>query len=245
MQEHKTKRTALMYLASTRNLSDEMLTVVKKILKVYNLDVNLQDADGNTCLHIAVQCNNKSFFREVLGAAALRPPVNLNLKNKQDESVLWLGLLEAESSDDFDDEAASFPSLLIAKGSDVNATAEATSGDSLLHLCARRALERAAIFLVNKQAKTSLLNSECETVLHVACENGLEKLVAVLLDKGADPNVQTSKATNSQTPMHKAILNNHENILNLFIEFKSNCLIILTLIKRNVYYLKTYNYNYL
>ena len=48
----------------------------------------------------------------------------------------------------------------------------------------------------------------------------MNNLVQLLLEKGADPNVQTTKLTNSHTPMHKAILNNHENILNLFIDFK-------------------------
>jgi ankyrin repeat protein len=51
----------------------------------------------------------------------------------------------------------------------------------------------------------------------LACENGLVRLVEALLESGADPNVQTAKSSNLQTPMHKAILNNHESILELFI----------------------------
>lgn len=206
-----------MYLASkTPNLTNEMLSVVKKILKVYNLDINLCDALGNTCLHIAVQHGNKSFFKEVLGQVNVRP--NLNLKNNAEQTVLWLSLIESESSGDLEDDVNSFPSMLIAKGSEINTTD--SNGDSLLHLCARKGLENAAMFLVRKQAKINLLNEEGETVLHIACENGLSRLVCLLLERGADPNVQTSKATNAQTPMHKAILNNHENILNIFIEFK-------------------------
>jgi ankyrin repeat protein len=46
----------------------------------------------------------------------------------------------------------------------------------------------------------------------------MNHLVEILLEKGADPNVQSSKQTNSQTPMHKAIVNNHEDILNIFIK---------------------------
>ena len=48
----------------------------------------------------------------------------------------------------------------------------------------------------------------------------MTSLVQLLLEKGADPNGQTTKIANSLTPMHKAIINNHENILNLFIDFK-------------------------
>lgn len=211
-----------MYLAAKPSLSNEMLAVVKKILKVYNLDVNLRDAAGNTCLHIAVQNGNKSFFREVLAQVNVKP--NLNLKNNAEQTVLWLSLVESETSpNDLDDLNSSFPSMLIAKGCEINTSD--SSGDSLLHLCARKSLENAALFLVRKQAKINLLNDEGETVLHVACENGLSRLVSLLLERGADPNVQTSKATNSQTPMHKAILNNHEDILNIFIEFKGRILI--------------------
>lgn len=32
-----------------------------------------------------------------------------------------------------------------------------------------------------------------ETVLHLACENGLNELVGVLLDKGSNPNIQTKQ----------------------------------------------------
>ena len=47
-------------------------------------------------------------------------------------------------------------------------------------------------------------------------------LVEFLLNKGADPNVQTTKVANSQTPIHKLILNNHESLLDLFISHKGN-----------------------
>ncbi len=119
--------------------------------------------------------------------------------------------------DDFEDDD-SFPNLLIAKGCETNTVD--SNGDSLLHLCAKKNLEKAAIFLVKKNSKINALNNDCESVLHLACESGLSFLVQMLLEKGADPNVQTSNLTNSQTPMHKAINNNHEAILNLFIKHK-------------------------
>jgi ankyrin repeat protein len=61
-----------------------------------------------------------------------------------------------------------------------------------------------------------------ESVLHLACENGLASLVRLLLEKNADPNVKTSKLTCAHTPMHKAIINNHEEIVDIFIDFKSS-----------------------
>jgi hypothetical protein len=49
----------------------------------------------------------------------------------------------------------------------------------------------------------------------------MRNLAQILLEKGADPNIQTSKSTNLLTPIHKLILNNNENLLSLFINHKS------------------------
>lgn len=209
------QKNALMCLADRPALSDHMLTLVSKILNSNNIDVNLQDSQGNTALHIAITSNNKTIFKEILFNKNVKP--NLTIKNNEEQTVLWLALVKSESYNDFH-LADSFANMLIEKGCELDTTD--SSGDSLLHLCARKELEHAAIFLVNKNAKIDLLNNDHESVLHVACEFGLTKLVDALLAQNADPNVQSSKVTNSQTPMHKAILNNHENILHLFIKLK-------------------------
>lgn len=78
------------------------------------------------------------------------------------------------------------------------------------------------MFLASKRAKINMLNSYSESVLHLACENGLGELVKLLLVEGSDPNVQTTNATDSHTPMHKAVLNDHEDILDLFIEHRES-----------------------
>lgn len=142
---------------------------------------------------------------------------NLSIKNELEQTVLWLALVQSEDADDFMSDE-SFPNLLISKNCELNSTD--SNGDTLLHLCARQCLEKSAIFLVNKGAKINVLNNDSESCLHLACENGLTGLVSILLKQGADSNIQTSSVTNSQTPMHKAILNNHEDILDLFIRHK-------------------------
>ncbi len=63
--------------------------------------------------------------------------------------------------------------------------------------------------------------------MHLACENGLADLVKLLLEKRADPNIQTSNSTNAQTPLHKAILNNHENVVKLFLKHYGIALLFL------------------
>lgn len=209
------RRTALMYLAAARESSEEAIKLVEKILLVREVNVNVQDLDGNTALHASILAHNKPVFKQILFNSTCR--VNLNLINKSEQTVLWLALQQSEQENDFDADD-SFPSLLIQRGCEINTID--SNGDSLLHLCARKALERAALFLVNRQAKVNMLNGQFESVLHIACENGLVNLVEKLLVErdDADPNVQTSKLTFAQTPMHKAIINSHEDIVDLFIK---------------------------
>jgi ankyrin repeat protein len=170
-------RTALMYLAANADLSSEMLDLARKILSAENVNVNLQDSEGNTSLHIAIGAKNKAVFKEILLNSVSRP--NFTLMNKNELTVLWQALLQSEESSKFDiqiwllyeksirkliicaddfEDMDSFPSLLISRGCELNTTD--SNGDSLLHLCARSSLENACIFLVNKEAETNSLNDQ-------------------------------------------------------------------------------------
>ncbi len=94
LQSLKDKKTALMYLAELPELNEFMFELVKKILKSYTIDVNVQDIDGNTALHCAIKSQNESVFKEILLNTNSRP--NLNVKNKNEQTVLWLALLNSE-----------------------------------------------------------------------------------------------------------------------------------------------------
>ena len=41
-----------MLLSSSSKLNDDMLNVTNKILASHSIDVNIQDKDGNTALHL-------------------------------------------------------------------------------------------------------------------------------------------------------------------------------------------------
>ena len=71
---------------------------------------------------------------------------------------------------------------------------------------------------------------QLESVLHLACEFGLQKLTDLLLEKGADPNIQTSRLANSESPMHRAILKNNDYLLDSFIKHKGECPLLLFLL---------------
>jgi ankyrin repeat protein len=156
-------RTVLMYLASHPSLSDDMINLVKQILESkQGYDVNVQDSEGNTVLHIAISSKNKTVFKEILFNKNSRP--NLNIKNKEEQTVLWLALLESEELNDFQDDLT-FPNLLIQQGCEINTID--SNGDSLLHLCARKCLENAALFLVNKQANINNQNTEVNCIFYL------------------------------------------------------------------------------
>ena len=77
--------------------------------------------------------------------------------------------------------------------------------NTLLHLCASNGLDSAANFVLShcsgsghnstKVANVSHLcdvtNSKGDTPLHSAARGGLSRVARTLLDKGADPNVQS------------------------------------------------------
>ncbi len=97
LQSYEEKKTALMYLAaSTKALSKEMLNLVRKIIKSYSIDLNIQEKEGNTALHLAVIAKNSDVFKEILLNSVSKP--NLNIKNKLEQTVLWLSLIQSEET---------------------------------------------------------------------------------------------------------------------------------------------------
>lgn len=121
--------------------------------------------------------------------------MNLDLRNNAGASALWLALLQLEASyldsTDTSEFELSFSARLIKRGSNADAV-ETRTGNSLLHRAALEEREAAAIFLVHHGAITNHKNIQGETPIHIAARNGLHRLVEVLLQNGADPNLQTA-----------------------------------------------------
>lgn len=87
------KKTPLICLASLKSF-DGMLNIAQKVLANPMIDVNVQDINGNTCLHCAIMSNNEIIFKEIL---KLGSP-NMCLTNNKNETPLWLALLKAEEN---------------------------------------------------------------------------------------------------------------------------------------------------
>lgn len=121
--------------------------------------------------------------------------LNLDLGNNNGASSLWLALQQLDSSyltsDDTGEFDHSFAARLIKRGSNADAI-ETRTGNSLLHRAALECNEAAAVFLVHHGAVTNHKNTKGETPIHIAAMNGLHQLMEVLLQSGADPNLQTA-----------------------------------------------------
>ncbi|XP_052269001.1 rabankyrin-5-like isoform X3 [Dreissena polymorpha] len=242
MVTHLDKESPL-HMAASLNpalTSEEVMAGLARICELLlgtGAHVNAQDAAGSTPLHNAIFCKNRPVFDVLIQKG--RP--DLELKNADGFTVLWLALQEGESVDGRTEDLYgenSFAACLLKHGSNPNST-EPDSGDTVLHCAARQGNEKAAIFLASHGSKPSLANHKGETPLHIACEKGLTNLVKVLLNKGGNPNAQTrtiepplsslpselltdadTAPVSQQTPLHLALLSNHADILAIFLQFK-------------------------
>ena len=121
--------------------------------------------------------------------------LNLDLRNHDHETALWLALMQLDShylsSEDVTDYEHTFATRLIKRGANPDSI-ESRTGNSLLHKAALQSNEAAAVFLVHHGATPNGKNNEGEAPIHIAARNGLDQLVKVLLQNGADPNLQTT-----------------------------------------------------
>ena len=92
-----------------------------------------------------------------------------------------------------------FAARLIKRGANPDAI-DTRSGNSLLHNAAFESNEAAAVFLVHHGAVPNLKNVLGEAPIHIAAKHGLHRLVEVLLQYGADPNLQTALKPKPPTP---------------------------------------------
>ncbi|XP_077996108.1 rabankyrin-5-like isoform X2 [Glandiceps talaboti] len=213
----------------------EGMARVASLLLQYGANPNMQDNTGSTPMHKAIASRNDAVFTLLLDYKQL----DLELRNNEDDVVLWLALDNTTGDQKYND--GSFAARLITRGSKPDAINPKT-GDTLLHLSCRANNEEAALFLVERNASENHSNLQGETPLHTAARYGLAKLTLQLLHKGANPNAQTRfdvskplgryniegtdvvhEAT-QQTPLHIAIANKHTDVVAVFLEHRANSL---------------------
>uniref|UniRef100_A0A1B0CGM8 Putative ankyrin n=1 Tax=Lutzomyia longipalpis TaxID=7200 RepID=A0A1B0CGM8_LUTLO len=186
---------------------EEMLKVGQKILECHP-NVNAQNTRGYTALQMAILSGHDEMIAALLECEDL----NLNLRTNDEKSALQLAL---QSSDLSLDVAKSF----IEKGADANVRYSET-GNDLLQMLIVTQLEEPAIFLT-EFANLNHVNKSGLTALHLACQKSMTNLVRTLLDRGADPNVQSSMAE-MRTTLHFAVVENNLAIIEAFVEHQKS-----------------------
>ncbi|XP_048582377.1 rabankyrin-5 isoform X2 [Nematostella vectensis] len=165
--------------------SAEGMARIASLLIDKGANTDAQDLAGRTPLHRAIEAKNDKVMNVLLN----RSKLNLELRDNQGRVPLWLAL-SCDSFDSMDEE--SLAAKLVKHGASADAVNTVT-GDSLLHLAAASGQEEAGLFLAGHGAQPDHVNKAGETPLHVAARRGLVRLVAELLNNGANPNVQTTE----------------------------------------------------
>lgn len=208
-----------------------------KLLLSFEVNINLQNIDGETLLHSAIKYRRVSILNELLKRQA-----NPDLKNKSGNTPLLLALREEFSdgkdwksqekivdmlvdhakdlsiSDNEGDNALHWAikhgyvniikKIILQNPSMVNNRGR--DGLTALHLIIKKTSGEALEFidlLLDNQADTNLINTDGESPLHFAVETQEINLVKRLLAKKADPNIKNQLGI---TPFLLALQNNED-----------------------------------
>jgi len=96
--------------------------------------------------------------------------------------------------------------LLLDRGAEIDRRANNKFRNTPLQVSLLTAQEEMAAFLVARGANVRIEQDEGFTALHEAAQIGSERLIALLLDAGADPN---SRGKDGRTPLAMARKGNH------------------------------------
>ena len=184
---NKKNRTAL--AIACQNKSESTIN----ILLDAGADPNITDADGDTCLHIAV---TQECSKEVL-QAIIDHGVDMNAVNKENETALTIACIN-ENED-------ATNTLLNAKA-DPN-IADDTYGDTCLHIAVMQECSIDLLWaIINGGADVNATNKKNRTALAIACLKKNSGALNVLLNAGADPNIADNAY--GEACLHKAVRQN-------------------------------------
>ncbi|XP_056639998.1 rabankyrin-5 [Diorhabda sublineata] len=207
---------------STRNENDSPLHLIaganniencEKIAEKLinrNVNVNAQNRQGFTSLHISIQADNKPIFLLLLK----QDYINVNLKTNEEHTPLYYALLKYESGDDSEE---SYAVQLLKHDVQTNPL-YSSNRNSLLQVLILAGARKAAVYLCQHLAGyLNHANAEGETALHFACSKNYSDLVKALLKNGCNPNLLTNETR--QTALHYAVKNNAEDSILSLVEY--------------------------
>lgn len=198
-------------------------------------DINAQDADGDTALHVAIRSGAHEAISDLLNRGS-----DVNVKNSKGETPFQLALsrryhvitklLECGAEDvtgvNADGETALHVlcdySVRVIRGfleKGVDANAQDGRGDTVLHLVARRRRDAAHVIelLMEFGARVRLVNMEGRNVLHEAASNNSVKLVAFLREKGCSVGDMDYEGN---TALHLAAAGRSDDVVQYLLELE-------------------------
>ena len=151
-------------------------------------DTNITETYGHTCLHIAVNANcGKQTVQAIIDHGA-----DVNAINKYNETALLIACMDGKID---------AINVLLEAGADTNIT------EAYGHTCLHKAVnancdEQTVQAIIDHGADVNAINKDNETALLIACMNGQNDAINVLLEAGADTNITQ---TDGHTCLHKAV----------------------------------------
>jgi ankyrin repeat protein len=215
------KQTSLHLLCALDDADDEISKEIAVLLLDSAANPNLQDANGNTCLHLAVLSRNFTLLQQLLQ----HETVHLEVLNQDSKTPLAIALRYLSDGDE------SFARTLVDHKAQINSV-DPASGDTLLHRMARDSNMSGALFLLSQKAKANVINSRGESPLHFAAVNGLLSVLEALLQAGADPSQATrgggsfetkeGREASNQIALHLAVMNGQEDAVQMLLKAVDN-----------------------
>lgn len=169
------KNQMLVDAVISRNIDE-----LRRLMFDDNVDVDLQNAEGQNALHISASLKEEkpgdmvedTFFHMVERSA------NLNAKDSYGNTPLHYSIENRKYEK---------ANLLIRKKANVNAQND--EGDTPLHIAVRNMDEKAVEMLLENRAKCCILNNKKESPLYITVsfpfELKLKKIITLLLNRGA------------------------------------------------------------
>ncbi len=168
--------------------------VVQMLLKG-DADVNAQDPQGNTALHLAAS-NGHLFTVQIL----LTNKADANITNRAGETALDRAIQSSHPN---------VTSALLKAGGELDLFMAIGLGD----------VERARS-IVETSPELVHATKRGRTSLHEAARWGLTDIAAILLEHGAVPDALSEE--NKRTPLHWAVLENHPGVVQMLLEHKAD-----------------------